>query len=257
MCYDVKAQLKTQLKRAKRHGDAKVVKEIEENLAPLTDLPLYHASGFQHPKLLIYTQDRPFVPVIATWGLIPYWVKSTDQKNQLWNKTINARGETLLEKASFRVPALQQRCLVYVDGFYEHHHLNKQAYPFYISLKNKEAMCFAGVYDLWQHPNTGEETLSFTVVTTQGNALLQRIHNNPKVSGPRMPLILQENEAEEWLKEEEEHLISTKITALLNPLPEKELVYHSVTKLRGKGYVGNIPSISEPVEYPELVLAFL
>ncbi|TKD58942.1 SOS response-associated peptidase [Flavobacterium sp. ASW18X] len=257
MCYDVKAQLKTQLKRAKRHGDSTAIQEIEEKLAPLTDLPLYHASGFQHPKLFIYPTETPYLPVIATWGLIPHWVTSIEQKNQLWNKTINARGETLLEKASFRVPALRQRCLVYVDGFYEHHHLNKHAYPFYISLKNKQAMCFAGVYDVWRNPNTFEESTSFAIVTTKGNSLLQRIHNNPKVSGPRMPLILSEKKAEAWLKDEDERLMEGKIATLLDPIPEDELVYHSVAKLRGKGYVGNIPTISDAVDYPELALAFL
>ena len=257
MCYDVKAQLKTQLKRAKRHGDDKAVLEIEEKLAPLTDLPLYHASGFQHPKMLIYPSQTPSMPIVATWGLVPQWVTNLAQQTSIWNKTINARAETLLEKASFREPTLSNRCLIYVDGFYEHHHLNKQAYPFYISLKSEQPMCFAGIFDVWLHPESRKKWVTFAIVTTKGNNLLQRIHNNPSLNGPRMPLILNESEANDWLQIEDEHVISEKIARLLKPKPEEEFVYRSVAKLRGAAYAGNIPSISDAVEYPELALAFL
>ena len=257
MCYDVKAQLKTQLMRAKRHGDDRAVLEIEEKLAPLTDLPLYHASGFQHPKMFIYPCQTPNLPIVATWGLIPHWVTSTIQQTVIWNKTINARGETLLEKASFREAALNNRCLIYVDGFYEHHHLNKQTYPFYIGLKNEEPMCFAGIFDVWLHPESGKEWVSFAIVTTKGNSLLQRIHNNPRLSGPRMPLVLSESEANHWLLPDDEDVLSKKMARLLKPKPEEEFVYRSVAKLRGAAYAGNIPSISDAVEYPELAFAFL
>ena len=61
MCYDIKASLEAQLNRARRSGDLQAMEEIRERLVPLTDLPLYHSSGFNHPelltKLLIYT-DR-------------------------------------------------------------------------------------------------------------------------------------------------------------------------------------------------------
>ncbi len=51
MCYDIKASLEAQIKRAKRRGDLAAVEEIKENLIPITDLPLHHASGFSHPEL--------------------------------------------------------------------------------------------------------------------------------------------------------------------------------------------------------------
>lgn len=63
--------METQLKRAQKKGDARAVDEIMETLIPLTDLPLYHSSGFTHPELLIYTDRSLDYPEIATWGLVP------------------------------------------------------------------------------------------------------------------------------------------------------------------------------------------
>ncbi|NNF19569.1 MAG: SOS response-associated peptidase, partial [Flavobacteriaceae bacterium] len=65
MCYDIKSSKEAQLKRAKRSGDLDAVKEIEQTILPLTDLPLFHASGFQHPKLLVYTEESPYLPIVA------------------------------------------------------------------------------------------------------------------------------------------------------------------------------------------------
>jgi len=73
MCYDIKTSLETQLKRAKRFNDERAIREIEEKLLPYLDLPLYHASGYSHPSLLIYTNDSPKTPIIASWGLVPHW----------------------------------------------------------------------------------------------------------------------------------------------------------------------------------------
>ena len=46
----------------------------------------------------------------------------------------------------------------------------------------------------------GGTIISFTIVTTEGNELLKKIHNNPKLKGPRMPLILSDETADHWLK---------------------------------------------------------
>ena len=46
MCYDIKASLETQLKRAKRNNDEVAITEIIEKLGPQTQLPLFHASCY-------------------------------------------------------------------------------------------------------------------------------------------------------------------------------------------------------------------
>ncbi|MBT8183662.1 MAG: SOS response-associated peptidase [Eudoraea sp.] len=253
MCYDIKASLEAQLKRARRDGNLNAILEIEKKLVPLTDLPLFHASGFSHPKLLIYTDRSPDVPIVATWGLVPHWVKDTAQLKKFWNNTLNARGETIFEKPAFRQSARSNRCLIYIDGFYEHHHHKGKTYPYYIYTKNKEPIILAGLWSEWADRETGELWTTFSIVTTEGNPLLAKIHNNPKLKGPRMPLILPEALADKWLMDIEEELDKKSLQELIVSYPAEELQAHTVHRLRGKDYMGNVEQINEKVDYPELV----
>ena len=102
MCYDVQTKLETLLKRAIRFHDIEGIKRIKEELGPyLKDH--FHTSGFAHQPLLIYQNDKPDKPSPASWGLVPHWVKNQKQKLEIWNKTINARGETIFEKPSSEI----------------------------------------------------------------------------------------------------------------------------------------------------------
>lgn len=253
MCYDIKASVETQLKRAQRRGDAQAVDEIMETLIPLTDLPIYHSSGFSHPEQLIYTDRSPDYPEVATWGLVPHWVKNEADMKKQWNNTLNARGETIFKLNSFRKAANESRCLIYIDGFYEHHHFEKQTYPFYIFKKDHSLIILAGLFNEWVNPETKGKLLTFSIVTTIGNQLLTKIHNNPKLKEPRMPVILHEELADKWLEKIEGAKDQKFIEELIQQYPEEELDSYSVGRLRGKDYLGNVPEISEPVKYPELI----
>lgn len=252
MCYDIRASLEAQLKRAQRRGDEKAAGQIRQQLLPQTDLPLYHASGFSHPRLLVYTDTSPDYPVVATWGLVPHWVQDRKKGQQLWNKTLNARGETIFEKPAFREAARNHRCLIYVDGFYEHHHHGGKTYPFYIHRKDRAPMVFAGLYSDWADPETGVVLTTFSIVTTEGNPMMARIHNNPKLAGPRMPLILPEALADAWLLPLEDEPDQKGLQELIGTFPEEALTAHTVARLRGKDYPGNVPGINQEVRYPEL-----
>lgn len=251
MCYDIKASLEAQLKRAQKNQDLKAIEEIIEKLAPLTDLPLHHASGFSHPDVLIYTGEDPLYPIVATWGLIPHWVKSEEQQKKIWNSTLNARVETIFEKPAFRASAIEKRCVVYVDGFYEHHHFNKNTYPFFIHQRNYEPLVLAGLWSEWIHPEHGGTIYSFSIVTTVGNGIMAKIHNNPKLQEPRMPLLLVDEMEEQWLNSSADF---EKVLKKLLTIQKVDLHAHTVGKLRGKSYDGNINSISDEVIYDELEL---
>lgn len=252
MCYDIKTSLASQLKRAERRGDRAAVDEIMERLVPLTDLPLFHAMGFDHPSLLIYTDRSPDFPEVATWGLVPQWVRDGEQMQKTWNSTLNARGETIFEKNSFRESAKNARCLIYVDGFYEHHHHQKEKYPFYIYRKDGQPMIFAGLYSEWTNPETGGTTTTFSIVTTAGNALMGKIHNNPKLEGPRMPVILPDALADSWLKAYQDPMDQQSLETLIAAYPAAELAAHPVQQLRGASGVGNCEAASTLYAYPDL-----
>ncbi len=252
MCYDIKASLEAQLKRARRKNNLQAIEEILEKLVPLTDLPIYHASGFSHPELLIYTDQSPYFPQVATWGLVPNWVRNEDQMLKMWNTTLNARGETIFEKPSFRNAAKHNRCLLYVDGFYEHHHFKGKTYPFFIQRKNKEPFVFACLWSEWDNYENGGKLTTFSIVTTKGNPMLAKIHNNPKLEGPRMPLILPSELEDKWLATVRDDFDIKQIRELIQEYPEEELEAFTVQRLRGKEYMGNVEATSEPFTYEEL-----
>ncbi|NNG10275.1 MAG: SOS response-associated peptidase, partial [Arenibacter sp.] len=198
------------------------------------------------------TDDAPFEPVIATWGLVPHWVKDRVQQKKIWNNTLNARGETIFEKPAFRTSAKYYRCIIYVDGFYEHHHFKGKTYPYFVHKKNASPIVFAGLWNKWNDPDTGQQLRTFSIVTTEANPMMAKIHNNPKLQGPRMPLILPEGMEDRWLIPVEDEVDIKSIQELIHAYPEEELVAYTVDRLRGKGYMGNVPEISQKVEYQEL-----
>lgn len=252
MCYDIKASLEAQLKRARHYGNEKAIEEIIEKLAPYADLPSFHVSGFSHPRLFIYPDKTPFEPQLAYWGLIPPWIKDRAQVKKYWNNTLNARGETIFEKPSFRDAAKKRRCLLSVDGFFEHHHYRGKTYPFYVYNMDRSPINLAALWSEWLDKSTGELVHTFTIVTTKANALMKKIHNNPKLKEARMPVILNEESAQKWLKPVESQEDIAALKNLILPYSENKLRAHTVQKLRGKEYPGNKKSITEKVSYEEL-----
>ncbi|KJF44479.1 SOS response-associated peptidase [Draconibacterium sediminis] len=248
MCYDIKTKVEAALKRARHYGNEEAIQMLIEQFRPFLEEEFFHVSGFQHPKMLIYTSENFELPAIASWGLIPFWVKNEQQQLDIWNKTINARGESIFEKPSFRTSAKSKRCLVYIDGFFEHHHFGGKTYPFYIQREDGEPIVLGGLWDEWTNKATGEVVNSFTIVTTKANALMKKIHNNPKLNEARMPLILNEEEADKWLNG-----TAAEAKAMIQPATDGLLKAHTVRRLRGKEAVGNSPEAIEEFIYPELI----
>lgn len=154
-------------------------------------------NGFQHPKTPVITNADATSIQMYNWGLIPFWAKD----NSIRKNTLNARFETLNEKASFR-SSLNNRCLVLSDGFYEWEWLDpkgKQKQKYLITLPNEEAFAFAGLWNDWVDKSTGEIVKTYTIITTEANELMAKIHNTKK----RMPFILAPELEEAWLQGED------------------------------------------------------
>ena len=124
---------------------------------------------------------------LVHWGLIPSWAKDPGMGARM----INARGETLAEKPSFRAALRRRRCLVPADGFYEWKRTGSGKQPFYIRLRSHEPFAFAGLWEIWTAPD-GSELESCTVITTGPNEMMADLHD-------RMPVILMPEDYEQWL----------------------------------------------------------
>jgi len=248
MCYNVKALLESQLKRARKQGRHQEADEIQLELFEKGLTNLFQASGFTHPKMLIYP-DKDSLPIAATWGLVPHWVKDNAGKVQIWNNTLNARSESIFEKPSFRDAAKSRRCLIYLDGFYEHHHLSGKTYPFFIRKKDHEPFPVAGLWSEWQDKENQIKLITFSIVTTVGNPMMAKIHNNPKLEGPRMPVILPDELADDWIDPSRSQ---KELTDLLLPFPEELLTAHTVHRIAGKESRGNVPEAEDEYQYEEL-----
>lgn len=121
------------------------------------------------------------------WGLIPFWVK--DEKAGY--KMINARAETIAEKASFRNAYKKKRCLIIADSFYEWKKTPERKIPMRIKLKNHAPFGMAGLWESWKSPE-GISIYSCSVITTVPNELMTSIHD-------RMPVILKPEDEKDWL----------------------------------------------------------
>lgn len=255
MCYNVVSATRILIKYAKhRQEDPEMIKELEEKLKKLESemTPNYQVSGFEFPKLLVFTNEEPDEPNLFNWGLIPAWTKDLQSAKQNRMQTLNARAETIFEKPSFRNSAKNKRCLIYVDAFYEHHHYKGKAYPFHIGMKNEDPMSLAGIWEDWVDRETGELFRTVSIVTTAGNKLLSKIHNNPKLEGPRMPVILPKSKQNVWLIPFKDDTTKQKLQQLLIPFEEDELEAYTVKKLRGKESPGNTPEAEKPFLYEEI-----
>jgi putative SOS response-associated peptidase YedK len=264
MCYNIKYIKQRQLKAAGRLGDGstmaiirKEIEEIEqkeEKNASFSD-EMHLVSGFSHSKAFIAVNNGQVKSILSRWGLVPHWVKSPEQANEMANRTLNARIETIFEKPSFRDAAKSQRGILFVDGFYEHYHSKSKKYPFHVYAKDKSMLALGVLYSDCVDTETGEVINTFSIVTTVGKGIMETIHNNPKMAEPRMPLMLRNELAKKWINpstSKEEIMDEMVIEA-----SKIELDAHTVMALSGKKAVGNVAGASNKVDYPDLGMMFI
>ncbi|ENA1802753.1 SOS response-associated peptidase [Flavobacterium psychrophilum] len=151
-------------------------------------------NAFDFPKTPVIIDINPNIITHYNWGLIPSWSADDEIKKM----TINARIETVNEKPSFK-NSINKRCLIIANGFYEWQWLDskgKQKIKYEIGIGNEDLFAFAGLYSQWTDKNTGEIRDTYTMVTTEANELMSRIHNIKK----RMPIILKPEDEKKWLE---------------------------------------------------------
>jgi putative SOS response-associated peptidase YedK len=178
------------------------------------------------------TQDKREIALLR-WGLIPSWAKSADMSA----KMINARSETVAEKPAFRSAFRKRRCLIPADGFFEWHSEAGGKQPYRVVRRDGEPMAFAGLWENWREPGSGEEITSCAILTTEASKDIAHIHH-------RMPVILEPDEFSPWLDPSSDR---SALQKLLHTLPEGKLKSYPVSKAINK-VANDDPKLLEPIE---------
>ncbi len=166
------------------------------------------------------------------WGLVPSWAR----EKSIGARMINARGETLAEKPSFRSAYRRRRCLIPANGYYEWRRTESGKQPYYISLDSGEPFAMAGLWERWRDPDNGEPLESCTIITTSAAGSISQLHD-------RMPVILPRASYDEWLDPANEQ--TSRLERLIVPFASEELAAHPVSR-RVNNARNEAPDLIEP-----------
>lgn len=151
-----------------------IIQEVERKLGEQSVRQGEITPGSKMPILL--PSAAGIVPELYVWGF-----------RMPKSLVINARAETATDKAMFRECVAHRRCIVPASAFYEWD-AQKRKYSF--ALPDSSILYMAGLYDL----RSGIPC--YCIITTAANESIQKVHN-------RMPLILEGEAVEAWLKQPE------------------------------------------------------
>lgn len=199
-------------------------RDPDYNVTPRARVPIVRdrppRKGVEGPTKRALTMVR--------WGLVPSWAEST----AVGDKLINARAETITEKAAYKRAFARRRCIVPADAFYEwrpsKHASTKRPprQPFLVQRRDGEPMAFAGLWEIWRDPAVADDddpgawVRSCVIVTTTANDLLEPVHS-------RMPVVLDETDWDAWLDPATQDLGAVK--AMLRPAPNEWLELYPVS----------------------------
>jgi len=168
------------------------------NVAPTQQAPICRAGANGRREL-----------IAMRWGLVPHWAR----ERTIGSRWINARAETVATKPAFRDALRRRRCLVPADGYYEWQRVAARRQPWLLRLRDRTPLCFAGLWESHRDAD-GDLLLSYTIITTDANALSAPIH-------ARMPAILASGDYAAWLATTTTDPAA--LTALLGPYPDHAL----------------------------------
>jgi putative SOS response-associated peptidase YedK len=248
MCYYKSMKLK--------HSDLFQKLEIERDMREFQDLederrnPVQSGFEYKAVDIIVPKAGCKWDLVEMEWGFIPqyWWTRKdvekirkgyVDEKSGKYKPpvtTLNAVGEELLLPGKmYREAALNRRCLFPTTEFYEWRHvfpIGKKGqplktaikYPYHISVKGMEVFFVAGVWQTWTDRETGETVDTCALVTTKANTIMEQVHNSKK----RMPCILTEELAAEWISDGLSESRITEIAAF--QLPSEQMEAYPIRK---------------------------
>lgn len=183
MCYHVK-----QTRRDRDYLESSFDADLRVDVIPT----YYHVNGFQRPSMMIITEQEPNVIQLGTWSVVP---PNYHDVQQYWREkggsVLNTRDDSLFSyrSAEWKTDAmLENKCIVLVTGFYEPHKVGKESYPYMLHRPDFEVFGLCGYY------TQQDDFLTFSVVTTEADDLMSKIHNAAK----RMPMTLDPDDKESY-----------------------------------------------------------
>ena len=180
-------------------------------------------------QAIIYrnNEDKKLHVRMMEWGCIPFYVKDLDTYKRQRATMLNARSERILgDTKSYWYKIRNRRCLIPLNGFYEHRKVTgfKNKVPYFITLKKQPMFFLPGLYSVAEivDKETGElvKHWSYTLITRDANSVMKQIHNDGENKW-RMPLLLPLEQSKKWL---EEDLIPEEYSGILDfEMPSEEL----------------------------------
>jgi putative SOS response-associated peptidase YedK len=179
-------------------------------------------------------EQRELLP--ANWGLVNSWAK--DAKGAA--RQINCRAETALKRPAFREAFVHRRCIVPADGFFEWTGTKAARRPIWFHAPDDGLLLFAGVYESWQDPASKEWRRTFTILTTDANAVVSPVHD-------RMPVVLPRDKVDDWLyvPAQDAQRRAEELVALMLPVADEALVATEVSP-RVNSVANDDPACLEP-----------
>jgi putative SOS response-associated peptidase YedK len=196
--------------------------------------PRYNVAPTQPVPIVLQDGDARHFRLVR-WGFLPGWVK--DPKD--FPLVINARGETIETKATFKNALKRRRCIFLADGFYEWQRRGKEKAPFLIRPVDRGPMPLAGLWETYCDP-TGGEIDTAAIVTTDANGTLSGIHD-------RMPVILSRDAVAAWL--DTRGVEAREAMGLVRPCPDDWLDVTPVSP-RVNNVRNDDPTLQEPLAEP-------
>jgi putative SOS response-associated peptidase YedK len=167
------------------------------------------------PIAILRPENGQLALAHVRWGLIPSWVKEVQPGKPL----TNARAETVLEKASFKLAMKRRRCLIPADGFYEWQGETGRKQPWLFRREDFGCFAFAGIWESWMGAD-GSEMESAAIITTEANEMVGAIHN-------RMPVVILPEDYTRWL--DCMNVTDIEAHAMLKPAAESFFMREKVT----------------------------
>ncbi|HLS53411.1 MAG TPA: SOS response-associated peptidase [Tissierellaceae bacterium] len=130
----------------------------------------------------VVVRDQENMIAIMKWGFAPGFAKQP---------LINARGETIDIKPTFKNSFYNKRCIIPVSSFFEWENIDGKKIRRRISISNEKIFSLAGLYDVFQDKE-GKEYAAYTIITTEANKEIKVIHH-------RMPVIIPKDMENIWL----------------------------------------------------------